>query len=89
MGKLLKRWDSLTDEEIKKMPPAELVKGIFACTKAREKAAGLPQVFKLNVPAGALSEVEERALEQEKNAEFEQWLIELIETMKDEDAIDV
>ena len=94
LGKLLKRWDSLTDEELEKMPLPDLIRGILACIKTREQAAGLPQVFKLkeplnvNVPTGEMS-VEESALQQAKNAEMAQMLSDHLKMNSDEGAIDV
>ena len=94
LGKLLKRWDSLTDEELDKMPPPDLIKGILACIKSREQTAGLPQVFKLkeplnlNAPTAEVS-VDESNLTQSKMDEMAQKLSKFIEMKKDEGAIDV
>ncbi len=94
LGKLLKRWDSLTDEEIKKMPVSELVKGIFACLKARGQAAGLPEVFKLNhdiditVRPGEIS-VEESNSRQARNIELAEKLSDYLKMKRDEGVIDV
>ncbi len=94
LEKLLKRWDSLTDEEINKIPAAELIKGIFACLKARGQAAGLPEVFKMNgtldinIRPGEVS-VEESTLRQARNAEMAQMLLDYMKMKKDEATIDV
>jgi len=92
--KLLKRWDGLTENEIKKISPAELPKGILACLKAREQAAGLPAIFKLNgsldidIRPGELS-VEQCILWQAKNAEMAKMISDFMNMKKDEGAIDV
>jgi len=92
--KLQKRWDGLSDEEIKKIPPLDLVKGILACSKAREQAAGLPAIFKLNgamdidIRPGELS-VEQCALWQARNAEMAKMLSDYLKMKKDEGTIDV
>ena len=94
LGKLLKRWDSLTDEEFEEIAPPDLIKGILACLKAREQAAGLPRVFTsketldISGNPGGVS-AKENTLTQAKKAEMAQKLSEFIELKKDEGAIDV
>ena len=94
LGKLMKRWNSLTEEEIKKIPLPELIKGIFASLKARGQAAGLAEVFKLNgtldfnIRPGEVS-VEESTLRQARNAELAQMLLDYMKMKKDEGTIDV
>ena len=94
LGKLMKRWDSLTEEELEKMPPTDLIKGVHICLKAREQAAGLPQVFKLkeplnvNAPTGETS-VDESNLSEAKISEMAKSLSIYLDTKKDEGAIDV
>jgi len=94
MGKLMKRWDSLTDEELEKMSPLDIVKGVHVCLKAREQAAGLPRVFMLNdgldvnVSKGEAS-VETDNPSQDKIAEMAKSLSIYMEKKKGEGAIDV
>ena len=94
MGKLMKRWDSLTDEELEKMSPLDIVKGVHVCLKAREQAAGLPRVFMLNdgldvnVSKGEAS-VEKDNPSQAKIAEMAKSLSIYMEKKKGEGAIDV
>jgi len=94
LEKLQKRWDSLTDDEFKKISVSELIKGMFACLKARGQAAGLPEVFKLNhgidinVRPGEVS-VEESTLRQARKAEMAKILLDQLEKKKDEGTIDV
>jgi len=94
MGKLMNRFDSLTDEDLLKMTPLDLVKGIQVCLKAREQAAGLPRVFVLddrldnNGPPGEMPAAE-AAPSQTKVAKMAKSLSMYLETKKDEGAIDV
>ena len=94
MEKLINRWNSLTDEDLLKMSPLDVVKGVHVCLKAREQAAGLPRVFVLedkldnNGPPGEVS-VEKDNLTQAKTAEMAKSLSIYLEKKKDEDGIDV
>ena len=94
LGKLMKRWNSLTDEDFMTMKPPDLIKGVHACLKAREQAAGLPRVFMLNdgldvdVSTGEVS-VEKDNLTQTKTAEMAKSLSIYLEKKKDKGTIDV
>jgi hypothetical protein len=48
LDKLVQRWSELTEEELKKLSPAELIKGMQTCLKARAEAAGLPKIYNIN-----------------------------------------
>jgi hypothetical protein len=94
MEKLINRWNSLTDEDLLKMSPLDVVKGVHVCLKAREQAAGLPRVFVLedkldnNGPPGEMPAAE-GALSETKVAKMTKSLSIYLEKNNDEDAIDV
>jgi len=94
LEKLMKRWNSLTDEEFMTMKPSDLIRGVHACLKAREQAAGLPRVFMLNdgldddVSTGE-APVDENNPSQDKIAEMAKSLSIYFEKKKDKGPIDV
>ena len=94
LEKLMKRWNSLTDEEFMTMKPPDLIRGVHACLKAREQAAGLPRVFMLNdgldddVSTGE-APVDENNPSQDKIAEMAKSLSIYFEKKKDKGPIDV
>ena len=94
MEKLINRWNSLTDEDLLKMSPLDVVKGVHVCLKAREQAAGLPRVFVLddkldnNGPPEEMPAAE-GAPSQTKVAKLANSLSLYLEKNNDEDAIDV
>ena len=94
MEKLINRWNSLTDEEFMTMKPLDIVKGVQLCLKAREQAAGLPRVYKLedkldnNDPSGGMP-AEEGALSDVKVVKMAKSLSIYLEKKKNEGAIDV
>ena len=94
LGKLMKRWDSLTDEEFEEMSPLDVVKGVHICLKAREQAAGLPRVFMLNDGldddvSTSEAPVDENNPSQDKIAEMAKSLSIYMKKKKDKGPIDV